>query len=131
MLLSEKNTNLEEQYVYPSTKERIVLRSFFLLFAAGAVCGRMVWSIRSLWRRPFIRSVGLENRIEKQLKSGLELLNPTSWDSKIASLVNKATSFLQLFTTSLSLNATFINLCPSNVCSSVRGAYFYLTSFAA
>lgn len=88
-------------------RRRSALFAFlFLLFAAGAVCGWMCQVLRSDWRRLFIRSVELDNRMEKRLKISLEPLSftsqgyvATSMDSEVTSLAVKITTLYIFYIT--------------------------------
>ena len=81
---------------------------FFLLFAAGAVYGRIVQVLQSPWRRPIIRAAGLENRMEKRLKSDLEPLNLTSQGLNITSSSTIAASSDHIITSARMSRTSFL-----------------------
>jgi len=88
---------LEEQYVYPSTKERIVLRSFFFCLQRRGL--RSEWPDSPIGLAEVDHPVGWAGtRMEKRLKSGLEPFNLTSQGYEVTSSVYKTTTLVHLIT---------------------------------
>ena len=84
--------------MYTRRRRSALFAFLFLLFAACAVYDRIGQVLRSPWRRLVIRSVGLEKRMEKRLKSGLESLNLTTQGYEVTSSVYETTTSVHLIT---------------------------------